>query len=266
MRDASEHAPHRTLRIDRSPCRRGPLVVLLAVASFAATACATAPQLGVRGEYRQSNVTRATVLPFFTLSTFGHDDDDLDARLRWAERAALDWLEEHGVRAEPPEKTRQKLTEAAAWNHFTDGGIFVRNLAESFESSPRRQRRETQTDLLRTLRAQRHVGDQFVLFGEIVYQTSGTCHTRADEHATRVEVAVAPGAPDSPPRPCVVTHFRARLVDADSGATVWYNRRMRELYLPNVDESSIQSNIRTVVFQTLGADDGLSKLVGGDRS
>lgn len=222
--------------------------------------------MGVRAEYRQSTVTRATVLPFFTLSTFGHDNDDLDARLRWAERAALDWLEKHGIRAEPPEQTRQKLAAASTWNHFTDGGIFVRNLAESFESSPRRQRRETQTDLLRKLRTDGHLDHRFVLFGEIVYQTSGTCHTRADEHASRAEVVLAPGAPDSPPRPCVVSHFRARLVDADTGATVWYNRRMRELYPPNVDESSIRRNIRTVIFQTLGGDGGLSKLVGDDRT
>lgn len=247
---------------NRSPGRRaGRLGLLLALLGVLATACASGPQVGVRSPYRNASLDSASISPFFSRSQFSLEDEALERRLEWAERAASSWLSERGVQIVDPDETREKLQSADKWGHFADNGIFHVDLAASFESAPRDERRETQTSILREL-VEADLSRRFLLFGELLYQTAGECRESARDHTSRATVVVADGAPVSLPRPCVVTHFQARLIDARSGSTVWYNRRLRELHVPALEESWIRENIRNTVRQTLAGDGGITDLVG----
>lgn len=234
------------------------------VASLVVSACATGPQVGVRGSYKQKNIRATTVVPFFTRSRFSLAAETVDRRLLWAQTAAVDWLDERGVRVTPPDRARGRLRDASLWRHFTGGGLLRRNLAKSFESADRDQRTSSQTEIVRQIRAESGLESRFLLFGELLYHSAGTCQARADDHTERSDVVVADDAPDTRPRPCIVTHFQARLVDADSGSTVWYNRRMREWHVADAGDAEERRNIEEVVREALGGGDGLADVLGKD--
>lgn len=251
--------------IDSEPrARRAPvgaLTALLLAGLLLWSACATTPATGIRGNYRKSQLQSTALLPFFATSRFGLSDEQFDRRFDWAEQTAVEWLQERGVDVTPPDETRSFLQAQSRWRHFAADGIFRSALDLSFESAPRRESRQTQTDLLQKLHQTDQLPARFVLFGELVYQTSGTCTTLADDYTDRAQVVVTPDAPADLPRPCIVSHFQARLVDAETGSTVWYNRRLREVHVPELTEKWVRTNIRNVVLDTLGGRDGLDRIV-----
>lgn len=242
-------------------------VVLVVALVTAPVGCATGPQVGVRGSYDNTRIQAATVVPFFSRAAFSLAPETLDERLGWAQSVALEWLAEHGVRVVSPDRARDRLVQASQWEeHFTDGGLLRRDLATSFESADRDQKKKSQVELLRRLHENGHLEGRFLLFGELLYHSAGTCHTRADAHTDRSRVVVADGVPASLPRPCIVTHFQARLVDIETGSTVWYNRRMREWHVDEVGRDRERANIRNVVRAAIGGDDGLERLFEQDAS
>lgn len=223
-------------------------------------ACATVPKIGVRGDYKKSRLATSALVPFFALSQFSLSKEALQERLDWAESTALQWLRERDVDVVPPRKTRQSLQAVSRWGPFDHNGIFRSDLSRSFENSDD-EKNATQTERIQELWSKEYLPDRYILLGEILYHTTGTCETEADDYTKRANVVVAPKAPKKLPRPCVVTHFQARLVDAKTGSTVWYNRRMRELHVPALNESWTRKNVRGVVIETLGGSDGLTKLI-----
>ena len=246
------------------PGRRCPVACLLVV-SLLLTACATAPSTGVRGNYRKSKLQATALLPFFATSRFGLTDDQFERRFGWAQETAVQWLRDRGVDVTPPAKTRAFLQAQSRWRHFAPEGLFRTALDISFESAPRRESRQTHPPLPQTPSPAPQLPARFILFGELVYQTSATCTTRADDYTDRARVVVTPNAPAKLPRPCVVSHFQARLLDAETGSTVWYNRRLRELHVDELTEDWVRKNIRNVVLDTLGGRDGLGRIVAPGR-
>lgn len=250
------------LRAHNRPNRRllaGPALALALCALYVA-GCASTPKVGVRSDYRGGALDSSSVTPFFSRSSFSLSDGQLDRRLDWAEQAAVSWLSERGVQLSPPDEVRSELEDADAWGDFEPSGIFTVDLAASFESAPREERRQTQTSVLHDL-FERDLAHRYVLFGELLYQTTAECRELPDRHTRRSRVVVTDDAPESLPRACVVTHFQARLVDASTGATVWYNRTLRELHAAEIDRAHIRRNIRATVRRTLAGDGGLSDLV-----
>lgn len=235
------------------------IALLVAIAGFAA-GCATGPDVGVRSSYETSRLDATSVVPFFALSQFSLDEKTIAARLDWAESTAVHWLEERGIRVVAPERTRHRLQAGEFWSHFTEGGLLRSDLSDAFEAADRDQKENAQTSLVRRLRDDEGFETRYVLFGELLYHTEGTCRTRADDYQRRAQVVVTPDAPDEMPRPCIVSHFQARLVDVESGATVWYNRRLRELHIAEHGERWTRKNLRGVVHGTLAGDDGLTTL------
>ena len=219
----------------------------------------------MRGSYKRAHIQSTTVVPFYARSRFSLSGDHLGERLMWAESVVVEWLGERGIRVLPPDRTRDQLVQAKKWEHFTGGGLLRRDLSNSFESAARPQQKESQTQLVRELRAGGEFGTRYVLFGELLYHTTGTCRTRGDQYTDRARVVIAKDAADTLPRPCVVTHFQARLVDADTGTTVWYNRRMRELHARKVEDSHERENIRQVVQTTIAGSDGLGKIFAANN-
>jgi len=236
------------------------LGAILVLSALVGTACAAGPQVGVRSEFRAASIEDASVSPFFARSTFSLSGDALDRRLRWAERAAAEWLAARGVDAVSAAETERQLRSAGRMAAFEEGGAFRVDLSASFDAARLEARRRVQTSTLREL-ADAGLTRRFVLFGELLYQTSGECRGRAGDHTTRANVVVAERAPDAPPRPCVVTHFQARLVEVSSGSTVWYNRRLRERHVRSVDTSTVRRNVVSTVRRTLGGDGGLGGLL-----
>ena len=237
-------------------------LVALSIVMSLAVGCASTPEVGVRKSYRKSRVDAASVVPFFALSEFSLDRKRLDRRLAWAETAAVEWLRNQRLSVTGPRQTRQALRAGGLWSTLGEDGVLRRDLARSFESSRQDQQEATQRELVRRLWSDRHVTSRFVLFGEILYQTAGECGTRADSYTRRAIVMVAKDASESMPRPCIVTHFQARLVDASTGSTVWYNRRLRELHVSSIDDKQVRRNVEEVVRATLGGTGGLRKLIG----
>ncbi len=232
-----------------------------ALAVWMLAACATSPQVGVRQSYQESRLEATSVVPFFTRSTFSLPEATLRTRLRWAESTVVQWLEQHGVEVVPPETTRRRLQAGSAWAPFAEEGRMRTDLGRAFEDARVDHRARSQAELVRRLRRDDRLESRYLLFGEFLYHTTGTCRTRADEYTDRAHVVLAPEAPPSLPRPCITTHFQARLVDADSGETVWYNRQLRELHVPELDASWIRKNLRGVVHETLAGRDGLVEML-----
>lgn len=243
----------------RSVVRR--TLAVLGIFAFFAFGCATGPNVGVRSSYETSRLGATSVVPFFALSQFSLDEAAIATRLDWAESTAVNWLEERGLRVVTPERTRHRLQTGDSWNHFTEGGLLRSDLSDAFEAANRDQKATAQVSLARRIRDDEGFETRYVLFGELLYHTKGTCRTRADNYQRRTRVVVTPDAPEEMPRPCIVSHFQARLVDVESGATVWYNRRLRELHIAEHDERWTRKNLRGVVHGTLAGDDGLTTLI-----
>jgi hypothetical protein len=225
-----------------------------------ATGCATSPNVGVRSSYETSRLEATSVVPFFALSQFSLEEEAVATRLTWAESTAVNWLQERGIRVVEPERTRNRLQTSDSWSHFTDGGLLRSDLSDAFEAAEREQKQTAQVSLVRRLREDDGFETRYVLFGELLYHTEGTCRTRADDYQRRAQVVVTPDAPREMPRPCIVSHFQARLVDVESGATVWYNRRLRELHVAEHDQRWARKNLRGVVHGTLAGNDGLTTM------
>ena len=242
----------------RSVVRRA--LAALGVVAVLASGCATGPNVGVRSSYETSRLGPTSVVPFFALSQFSLHDEAVATRLDWAESTAVHWLEERGIRVVTPERTRHRLQIGDSWNHFTEGGLLRKDLSDAFEAANRDQKATAQVSLARQIRDDEGFETRYVLFGELLYHTKGTCRTRADNYQRRARVVVTPDAPEKMPRPCIVSHFQARLVDVESGATVWYNRRLRELHIAEHDDRWTRKNLRGVVHGTLAGDDGLTAL------
>lgn len=231
-------------------------------------ACSATPdkKLGLRPGYEQLAVKRVAIVPFYSTGTFGLEDDKLKATISAYERACAEWLINQGFQVLKPEEFRAHLERRSVWKEFQDGVELSLPLWRYFEPGADPTNQTTEVVTLRKLAQAKALPTKTVLVGEIVYQTETTCTQSADGSNTHASVVVSPSAPDDYPRPCIVSHFQAKLVDTDRGDTIWYSRKLREYHDAKLDDGKRQANISEVVALTLGGPYGLDVLSSASAS
>lgn len=243
------------------------LVALAGVASMiAAHGCATDTDLrpGLRPPVdHRVGVDRVAVAPFVTESDFGLPSTELRRRLAWAERAAYRRLRAMGADAVPARRMRARLRRNDALAPFRTGGMLHDELNESFEGARAPEKTAAQFGKLSKLDRRDVLPSRYVLFGELVYHTETECRTRADRFTSWSSIVVRPAAPPRGARPCLVTHFRARLVDARAKRTLWFGRHLVEHHVGEFHSGDRRMNVESAVDRTLNDPRGLSRLLRG---
>ena len=222
------------------------------------TACATTPALGVRPEFKTRSIDSLTLSSAYATTPFGMAPDALDATLRDTETRAVAYLSSRGVDVVAPDALRAKLEAAGALERYTEGTPSSRPLDRAFERTPD----GAEAIEVTTLRAlSESLPSQPILFIELVYYSQASCLSRADEGSRDAVVRIREGAPDSFPRPCLVGHLQAKLVEHSTGATMWHNRVLLEDHVPAVDDPARAAHMDTLVATLLGGDRGVQTLV-----
>lgn len=196
------------------------------------------------------------VAPFYARSRFGLESNRLRTLLELAESHTVEQLRAEGFELVEPTRLEDELDGAPSW-HELWRTLRARDLEQAFEPSPSEDDPPREATRLQNLYRRGRLEWRFVLFGELVYHTATTCRVRAEASRLYVRVGEARRSEEAPR--CVVTHLQARIVDARTGRTVWFNRRLREFYLtPSVDGE--RENLRETIDLVLGGDDGLGPL------
>lgn len=212
------------------------------------SSCSTAPPTGIRKEFHDHQIQTIAVVPFYSRANFSIDPAELDKLRHVYEAAATSALRAEGFEVIDPRAFRQHLDNHELLAPFTEGIRLHGSLRHYFESSEHAPIPfEVQT--LRTLSASPFPFNT-LLFGEIVYQTAGMCRISATTANSFATTRTLPGAPLSFPRHCVVSHFQAKLVDVQSGETIWFNHSLLETYARSIEEEVIDNNISSVVNAT----------------
>jgi hypothetical protein len=253
------HQPVQTTRIAQARAR------LLAVAWIASVlcGCATTQRYGVRPGFESARFQELVVVPFYSVSPFGLDADRRNEIARAYELQSSVWLRARGVRV---------LGSDAFWNaldeqqnlrrEFTDGLDFTRPLDLLFEDDGSIQR-SLEAAVARAV-VNATTLPKIWLLGEVVYHSRGTCRERAGE-SDRVRVIIASGDGKNP-HACVTTHFHARLVDADSGRTIWFGSSLIELRFENTNDNVSLKAIETAVRSTYSGANGVETVLGSGNS
>ncbi|TXD39259.1 hypothetical protein FRC98_02340 [Lujinxingia vulgaris] len=228
--------------------------------------CATTPDVGVRDDYRSAKVRSVAVVPFYASGTFGLPDANFEP-LRLAYQAqAIAWLEEMGFEVIGPDALESHLRERDQWEIFEEGVLLRGSLTRYFEPVEDQPEPRVEVLTLRTLSSQDALPADTLLVGQIVYHSRGTCRQSPDEFTRYARTSSTADAPSEFPRPCVVSHFQAKLVDARTGETMWFNRMYREFYSRQLNEDVTRQNISRTVTDTLSQDSGLSQLLANDAA
>lgn len=251
----------------KRPMLPAPALLLLALITSLAPACATAPEVGVRPAFAADKVQRVAVVPFFALGRFGLSSEQLDQLLRNGEAAAVQALRTGGFEVIEPADFRARLDAAGAGAVFDDGILLRTDLSGFFE--PRAANNEPSLEVL-TLTTLAHDGVLQVdalLFGEVVYHTQTECND--DPRNYHAHALVQPG-PSPPPtddaQPCIVSHFQAKLIAVPTGEVMWFNRMLLQTYVDAPDPEQGWGNMARAVAHTLSGSHGLGKLGGGSAN
>lgn len=224
------------------------------------TACASAPDTGVRDRFAENRVTSVAVVTFYSSASFGLPSSRLRELEEIYEQAATQSLRRQGFQVVDSHALSQHLTQLGYWNDFEEGIYLRTGLHRYFEPVTERQRQSIEIHTLRKLAQKGAFPAESLLFGEIVYHSEGQCREKADDHVRLSIVSITDSAPQGIPRPCVTSHFRAKLVDPVTGETMWFNQMLFETHTGQVDAETIANTIRGAVEQTLQNDDGLTPL------
>lgn len=222
--------------------------------------CATPPEVGVRSGFRGAAVERVVLAPMYRLGGFGADPAAQARQHTLYQEAFAGWLERRGVEVVRPGALRHHLTERGAWQIYQDGIILRDALTAYFEPSAGALGAEVVT--LRRLHDQGALPAGQLLWTELVYHSEGTCRVRADEAVRWAQVIVTSEAERiEPPRPCVVGHVRAKLVDAATGHAMWYGRGLVEVQAAEIGPRARARAVHAVVEATLGGRRGIEALL-----
>lgn len=251
--------PFKSIRPIR--CRRHlfiPLTFLLAMSML--SACASGPTTGVRSDFGQTQVQSVAIVPFYARSNFGMQRHDFAEVREIYEAITTAELRAMGFEVVDPRALRQHLEEVDLWDDFIDGIHLRQSLTTYFESQPGDPSPAVETRTLRELAQQEAFPAQTLLFVEVIYHTRGTCMGTAERYTPYARILVASGAPNSFPRPCVSSHIQAKLVDVETGQTMWFNQMFFETHARHIDDDVIRSNIAQAIQSTLGEGAGLRPL------
>lgn len=226
------NAPPRTQAQAAGRCAQ--LLLTLGLTLLVGSGCAT-PRggmeevpMGLRDGVLPGSVGRIAILPFAPSDPFGMEPEAQTLMLARYEASAARELGALGFELLSVEELRQGLASDEARAELKRLRI-DRPLPELFEPD-RRQDGALEDDrhvLLRELGRRLEV--RTALVGQVIYHTEAVCQGR-EPNPYANEVAYVTGPPEGDVRvPCVVSHFEAKLVDLETGRTLWYNRALREL-------------------------------------
>ncbi|MBA2665072.1 MAG: hypothetical protein H0U74_22485 [Bradymonadaceae bacterium] len=244
---------------DRFAWRALPAVLTLALLLSACASQTVAT--GVRPVYQGARVTQIAIVPFYAQSNFSLDAQPFDRLIAHYESATQLWLERVGFDVIGSRAFRHHLTELGLWQAFSDGVSLRNSLAGYFERRGAHQTASIEVVTLKEMAADNKLPATNLLFGEVLYHSEGICRVDARRFTDYAKTTVMADAPDTLPRPCIVSHFQAKLVDAPSAQTMWFNRSMREVHTGILDEALSSETIVTTVDLTLGSKAGLHQLL-----
>ncbi len=234
--------------------------IAISVMALLVISCASGPQTGVRTDFEQIRVTTVAVAPFYSSGSFGLDSQQRQQIEAYYEDAASSALALHGFDVIDSQAMRHHLTELDLWRDFEDGIDLRQNLRNYFEPVAAGADQPIEVQTMRDLGAHGALPAETILFGEIIYQSYGTCRQAADAHAAHAEVSITPSAPSELPRPCVSSHFQAKLVDVRTGRTMWFNRIFLETHTHQLAADTERLNIARAVELIFDAGTGIADL------
>lgn len=236
------------------------LALLLATISLiCASGCAsTAPTTGMRPDFHRVEVDSIAIVPFYAQSHFSLNDTGFEEMLNAYENATAAWLKRMRFHVIDARSFQHHLTEIGAWQEFSDGIILRHSLISYFEHTGVKPSLAIEAITLKRLAAEGKLPANNLLFGEVVYHSEGTCYVDANQYTKHVQTEVLPRAPASLPRPCIVSHFQAKLVTAASAQTMWFNRSMREVHAAIVEPQMAAQIITDTINQTFGDKAGIN--------
>lgn len=247
----------------RGEALRGSLLSFIAmiIAGALLSACATGQKTGVRKDFEQRQIRTLAVASFYSDGRFGLDEQDLKELRELYEAAATAALREQGFEVVDPRAFHQYMVELQAWELFKDGVRLRRPLTNYFELGDAKRPIPIEILTLRQISAATPIPVEAILFGELIYHSQGTCRVQTELATPYARVRTMAGAPNSLPRPCVTSHFQAKLVDVQTGQTMWFNRMLVETHARQIDRHLTKDNIIQVITATLTEDSGLTPLV-----
>ncbi|MFW5968948.1 MAG: hypothetical protein ACOCV2_15595 [Persicimonas sp.] len=226
--------------------------------------CAASPQVGVRPEYQRDRLDEVAVAPFYAKSQFGLSEEELDELLAASEAGAVEALGTLGVEVIPPEEFRAYLDAQEAASRFDDGVPLRSSLSNYFEPAEANEPSDAlEVTTVSTLHNEQKLPTDALLFGELVYHTRTECRadpTQFNKHAKVVRSTDSRRRPE--PGLCLVSHVRAKLVDATNGRTMWFNTLLLQTHLQPGEELEDVDHAADAIARTIGGEDGLSDFVG----
>ena len=234
-------------------------VVLLAT-SWLLFSCASTPDVGIRSDFEEHRITTIAIAPFYTTGSFGLDAEQRDEIAAAYEAIAAEALRQQGFEVMDSQALRHHLLETDQWSEFTDGIHLRQAITAYFEPSASPGHSSIEVLTLVDLARSDAFPVETILFGEIVYHSEGTCREIADDHIPYARLSIHPAAPDRLPRPCVSSHFQAKLVDVHTGQTMWFNRMFVETHTHQLDSEIIRETIAQTVQSTVAAEAGIAPL------
>lgn len=254
---------HHTLDSNRRPPPSFPLpgpVALLAAAALLVAACASGPDVGVRTDFEEHRLTTVAIVPFYASGSFGLDAlERQDIQQRYQD-AAAEALRDQGFEVLHAGALRDHLANRDRWDQFDDGIHLRQPLKYYFEPDSTDDSPSIEVQTLIDLADDDAFPVEALLFGEVVYHSPGTCREKADDHTSYAQLSITASAPAELPRPCISSHFQAKLVDVHTGQTMWFNRMFVETHTRHIDEDVTHRTIIQTVESTLEAEDGIGRL------
>ena len=236
--------------------RRSLILIAFAWFAIATSGCATTRSVGVRKAFSQHNLRSIAVVPVTSSSRFGMDEFQWQTIRSTYERQILEELRRLGFEVASPQQLEARLRRSGNWQTFTEILVAKGDVARRFEPEFYGENVPLEVLALGRLARASALESDALLISEIVYQSDGVCDRDPRAYSPH---AVLIGDPDVT-SPCVVSHFEAKLIDPDTGRTMWHNRQLRELRVDEVTPEVRLENIRQTVAGTLSGAHGLGPL------
>lgn len=217
--------------------------------------CATTPGVGVRPDFEGIRLTMIAVPSTYSTTTFGLRAYERRGVERAYELAATRWLMHRGIAVIDAQTLKSHLTRQGVSRASQDELDLKKPLTDYFEA----ESTERKTQAVRALWDRGALPTRALLFTEVVYQSEGYCQDT--EVVGPHHIVTGDAASD---HPCIISHFQAKLIDAQTGATMWHNRALIEHRVT----VSIEARARTIdqaIHQTFSGPFGFASLIDVSR-
>lgn len=191
--------------------------------------------------------------PTYSVGGFGMTEREREIVERTYQIQTIRWLEAHGFAVIEPDELATQFSSEDSRALYLEIVDLNESLDTYFEGVSGIESIELTS--LKELWEQGELPSKTLLFSEVVYQSDGICRIRASEFTELSEVI----GPSEETGPCIISHFQAKLVDAESGATMWHNRMLREVRVETSPRQRAE-NIEAVVKHTFTGPHGLTTL------